>query len=383
MNKAWPCLLLLLLAVPAALADDKTIRDEASNFEIAPPPDAADDWDVLKPPADRPEIKAHYKTEFADSDPPAYGEVQVIVTPLTTVYAARDLDYIVAKWAEIMEGAIENPRELTEGKTTLGGEEAYYRDVKGDFGSGIAHITWYLTRMGKNIYVLYVLRTYRAVGNMELEDEIGQIRDSFKFLKKEAVKADPKVKKPRGPGGPAGAGSPGKEAEPDPSLLEREKMKLDFWRIEMVKPEGLLNVPPEEFNDSEKQNNVVAKFQRDKEQTRLVIRVYAQSDVAQRYTIEQLAENYVKYFEKRFPEKSRLKPEIDKDYKRFPLAKDAIKMKLMGRSTVPETTYWYLAQCKNDRQYQLEIYFSGGEIAEKAWDPQIKDFLKNFKPLKD
>jgi len=383
MGRLWLAFLLLLVAAPAVRADDKTVRDEANNFEIAPPPDAADDWDRMTPAADRKDIKAHYKTEFADTEPRAVGEVQLIVVPLTSNYASKNLENIAALWAVSMEGSIQNPRELKEGKTTLGGEDAYFRDVQGDYGPGIAHITWYITRMGKNIYVLHMIRTFRAVGNMELEEELGQIRDSFKFLKKEVIKADPKAKGQGGPAAPGGAGGVGAaEAGPDPELLQREKIRLDHWRLEITKPEGLLTVPPEKFDESEVKNHVVAKFERTIEQTRLMIRVYAQIEKAQTHTIEQLAETYVKYFNQTYKEGSRLEPEIDNDYKKFPMAKSAIMMKLVGRRTVPEATYWYLAQCKNDRQYQIQIYITGA-TGEKQWENQIKDFLKNFKPLKD
>ena len=175
MKHGWPLLLVLLVLAPAAPGAE-TIRDEAANFENSPPPDAADDWDSVAIPGDRKDIKAHYKTSFADSDPPAVGEVQLIVHPLSSDYAAKSLEHIAAQWADAMEGSIQNPRDLKQGKTTLGGEEAYFRDVQGDYGSGVAHITWYVTRMGKAIYVLHMIRTYRAVGNRELEAEVHVVR---------------------------------------------------------------------------------------------------------------------------------------------------------------------------------------------------------------
>ena len=62
------------------------------------------------------------------------------------------------------------------------------------------------------------------------------------------------------------------------------------------------------------------------------------------------------------------------------LAKKAPWLKLVGRRTVTETIYWYFAECKNDRLYQIQIYLVGG--AEKRWKPQIDDFLKNFTPVR-
>jgi hypothetical protein len=233
--------------------------------------------------------------------------------------------------------------------------------------------------MGKFLYIFYVVRTYKAVGDAGLEEEIGKIRDSFKFLRIEVVKADPKAKGGDTPVGPAGAEE---KKGPDPALLVREEKEDNYWKLKYVKPEGLLGIPPEKFDEFENANHVIAKFTRQADQTNIMIRVYAQNEKTQKYTIEQLAENYVKYFNQTYNEKSRKEPEIDKDYKKFPLSKEGIKMKLTGRRTVPEVKYWYLAQCKNGRQYQIEIYVTGGE-GEQIWKNQIDEFMKHFKPQDD
>lgn len=376
-------LLSALLAGPwAASADtaDKAVKDEAANFEIAVPPEKATDWDEL-PTGDRKDLKAHFKTEFTDTEPLAWAEVQVILTPLKKDLATRGLDAIAGQWAMQMEGCLTSTRDLKEGKATLGGQEAYFRDVKGDYqaGAGPGHVTWYVTRMGKFVYVLYVLRTFKAVDDKGLEEEIGKIRDSFKFLKIEEVKADPKAKD--GLQGPAGGGASATKG-PDPELLVREELKFDHWKLKLVKPEGLLSVPPDKFDKSETDNHVIVKLSRQGEQTNCLIRVYAQLEKTQRYTIDQLAETTIKYFNQKYNEKSRKEPEVEKDYKKFPLAKDAIKMKLVGRRTVPEVSTWYFAQCKNGRQYQIEIYLTGAE-GEQAWKNQVDDFMKNFKPQDD
>jgi len=347
------------------------------------PPEKAGDWDKIKEDPNHKDVKAHFKTEFTGTDPLAFAEVQVIVFPLKKENAARGLDAIAGQWSSAMEGSLANPRDLTEGKATLGGQDAYFRDSKGDYGPGAAQVTWHVTRMGKFVYVFHVIRTYQAVGDKGLDEEIGKIRDSFKFLKIEEVKADPKAKGGDGPSGPAGAGAAKeKDKGPDPELLARADMKFDHWRFKCVKPEGLLNVPPDKFEESEIANHMVAKMQRTGDQTYLLIRVYAQIEKSQAYTIEQLAETNLKYFKQLYNEKSRLPEEIDKEYKKFPLAKAAIRMKLTGRRTVPELKYWYIAQCKNDRQYEIEIYITGAE-GEKAWKNQVDDFMKNFKPFED
>jgi hypothetical protein len=113
-------------------------------------------------------------------------------------------------------------------------------------------------------------------------------------------------------------------------------------------------------------------------QSFIEIRIYAQSTSSQKYTLDQLSKSTLGYWEKTY--KSRLKPEIDDKHK-FPMAKKAIKMKLVGRRTVPETYTWILAQCKNERQYRISIYTTGA-TGETIWKAQIEDFLKNLKPLK-
>jgi len=375
-------LLLLLAVAPAGLAgsDEGTVRSEALNFEISMPDSI--DWE-RGPQPDNQAVKVLFLTSYADSDPPAVCEVQLLVIPLTKDQVHMKLENLARQWSESLEGAVTNPRELKEEPDKLGDQDAFMRDVKGDYISGIAHITWYLTRMGQYAYVLYAIRTFQAVGDEQLEDEIKEIRDSFKFLKVVEVsspkKPDKNAGKPPVPGG-AGAGTKGEEI--DPETIKKEKLDFDYWRFECIKPEGLLNVDTETLTESEKTNHVVAKFERTAEQTRIMIRVYAQIDKAQRWTLEQLAERYLKSFETTFPEeKQRLEPVIDKDYKKFPMAKEAIYMKLVGRRSVPETYFWYLGQCKNDRQYQIEIYVTGA-TGEKAWEKQIEDFIKGFKPKK-
>ena len=96
--------LLTALLLPALLAssadtDDRSVRDEASNFEIAVPPEKAGDWDEVALDEKRKDVKAHFKTEFRDTEPLATAEVQVIVRPLNKELAARGLDNIAAMWS--------------------------------------------------------------------------------------------------------------------------------------------------------------------------------------------------------------------------------------------------------------------------------------------
>ena len=119
-------------------------------------------------------------------------------------------------------------------------------------------------------------------------------------------------------------------------------------------------------------------------QTFCLIRLYAKSTVSgQRvFTVQQLAKRYIEVFEKTYKKNRRLKPEIDKRWRLWPLTKKALSLKLTGRRAVPEITWWYLADCTNGRQYQVQIYLTGGATAERTWKNQIQDFLKNFKPFK-
>ena len=75
-------------------------------------------------------------------------------------------------------------------------------------------------------------------------------------------------------------------------------------------------------------------------------------------------------------------PKIDKKYaKKFPMAKKAIRIDLTGRRNVTIKRTWILANCKNDRQYQIEIYLTGTQ-GTKVFGKTIEKFLKDFKPVK-
>jgi hypothetical protein len=175
--------------------------------------------------------------------------------------------------------------------------------------------------------------------------------------------------------------TPGGESGPDPTKLARQAMELDFWKLKLLKPEGLTSTDPEELTQGEKDNNIRARFNGRADQTSLTIWVYAQAESTQRYTIEQLAERALKSWQDDATYKQRLEPEVDKSFKDFPMTKEGLRMKLVGRRAVIDTNIWMFMQCKNERQYQIRIYYSGG-TGETVWKKQIEDFLKNFKPLK-
>jgi hypothetical protein len=376
--------LLPLLLLPSMLfaGKDSLVKDEEYNFEISMPPNSID-WVKFPLSEDKSKayVRAHFQTEYADTDPPSTCDVQLMVVALSKLWARQSLDRIAMQWQPMMEGSLSNTRDLKEGKKKIGGQEFYYRDVKGEYIAGVGHVTWYLGRMGNYLYTIHVLRTYKAVNDDMLEEEVQDIIDSFKYLKVIEVKAHKKGgskgKPPEVGGGAAGGGATDRV---DPEKIKREKVTLSHWRLELVKPKEMLNIDPHEFSKSEKANNVIAKFNRRVKQSFVEIRVYAQSAQSQKYTLDQLFKSTLDFWKKTYKEKQRLEPEIDEKYK-FPMAKKAIKARLVGRRTVPETYTWIFAQCKNDRQYRISIYTTGA-TGEKIWKAQIDDFLKNIKPLK-
>jgi len=377
-------LAILLLPSLVLAGKDSVVRDEEHNFEISMPPNSID-WEKIPLPKDKAlaHIRAHFQTEYADTDPPATCDVNLMVVPLNKHWARQSLAKVAMQWQPQMEGNLANKREVKEGPRKLGGQDCFYRDVKGEFIAGVAHVTWYLGRMGNYLYTIHVFRTYHAVGDDMLEEEVTDIIKSFKYLKvievKAHKKAGKKAKPPEvGPGGGGGGG--GADDRVDPEKVKREKITLSHWRLEVVKPKELFSIDPGQFSKSEKGNNVVAKFERRMQQSFIQIRIYAQSSSSQKYTLDQLAKSTLGYWEKTYKAGARLKPEIDDKHK-FPMAKKAIKMKLVGRRTVPETYLWVLAQCKNERQYRISIYTTGA-TGEQLWKAQIEDFLKNLKPLK-
>ena len=59
-----------------------------------------------------------------------------------------------------------------------------------------------------------------------------------------------------------------------------------------------------------------------------------------------------------------------------PLAKKVLQFVIVGKRTVAETRRFLVMDCRNDRQYEVEIYATGN------WDHEIGEFLENFRPVK-
>lgn len=328
----------------------------ADDFEIS----AGKDWEALKPEPEG--VKALYRTEFAGSEPLAYAEVRVMTSPLSEAHAEKALDAIAHDWAGDMERPFKDPKSVTEGASKLGDRDAWCRDVRTES----ARLTWYVCRTEKLLFVFHVIRTNMACEDADLEAEIATMREKFRFLEKEEAPATP--------------GKPGeKPAPPKPPPVEPKKtFKFDHWRLEFVKPLGLASVPAEKFDEAERKAGIFAKFEGKKEQAKIVVRLYAQSRASQKFTVDQLIAQKIERFKEVYAESARQEPKRDDDWK-CPLAERAVMLELTGRKGSVQTTRWYLAQCKNDRQYQMEIYFTGGD---DAWAETIKEIVDGFRPVK-
>jgi hypothetical protein len=338
---------LLLLSVAAAAAD----------FELPP---KGDDWEALKP--DREGVRTLLRTEFPGNE--GYAEVRVMTYPLSEALAKKSLEAIARDWAAGMEEPFPEPRTVAEGKATLGDREAHGRDVRAQPG----RLTWHVARAGKLLFVFHVIRTGRAVDDKDLDEEIASMRAAFRFLVKEEAAPPKEGASPKDPARP-----------PKPPPVEPEparKLEFAHWRFECVKPLGLALIPEEKFDKLERDAGVVAKFEARREQALILVRIYAQSRTAQRFTIDELAEQKIERFEETFDEGKRLPPVRDDAFK-FPMAERAIRLELSGRKAAAQTTLWLLAQCRNDRQYQVEVMSIG---APGEWDATIRAVVDGFRP---
>ncbi|MHC4930809.1 MAG: hypothetical protein ACYTGV_01280, partial [Planctomycetota bacterium] len=121
--------LLLLASGLWALPEEGLVKSEEFNFEIRTPEDSVD-WEVKETdPEKDPNRKAHFRTEFADSDPPTYADVVVSVMPMAAENIRLGLDKIARKWEEAMEGFLDNKRDRTTKAGKLGGQDCWVVDV--------------------------------------------------------------------------------------------------------------------------------------------------------------------------------------------------------------------------------------------------------------
>lgn len=361
----------LLAILPLLAAGVAPITDEKLNFSLSAP--ASDAWTPAEvDPAG--EVKVHLRTEFADSDPTAYGEVRLLVRPLAKSQVKLGNDKIAAQWKDALEGHLENPRERTEKEFTVGGKPGWKVDLKGDWGPGTHHRSYILCKNGSNLYLFVIDRTYKAIGDEDVEKEISEILDSFKFLREEKIEASKQGGSEEAPEGIGGGKKP-EEAKIDPKLLEREEIDGgDFWRFRCVKPAGFLS---DALSDADKTAGVKYRFSARKDSSALTIYVYIDSLESRKYTIDQLSESAIKNF--KATRKDPKEPVVDKKFK-VKLAKDAFKVEMVGRRASVEKETWIFAECENERQYRIQMLSIGG--ADKKLQKEIEEFLKSFEPYK-
>ena len=370
--------LLVFLAVPIAADEEEgVVTNEELNFYIKMPDSI--DWKVEKidEAEDKRGLKAHFSTEFVDLGDGSRADVNIWVIPMSSKDTRSSVEKLAIAKQNDMESFLENPHDRKMEKTTFGKADAVEVDVKGIHTTGNFHRTWVLSRMGKYIYIFVADRWFKAIGDEDLEDEIKEARDSFKFLEERKIaKHKEGGKAGKGPGGPAG--SVKKAEDIDPELLKEETIQNDFWRFKCIKPTNILR---KKVTAEDLKRGTRLKFERRIESGYVMIEVLVQSKATARYTIEQLADQYEKYFKD--ISKKMKEPVVDTKYKKkFPLAKKALKVDFVGRSktgvVVKQT--WILADCSNDRQYQLRIYTHSG--GDRAFKKQIAEFLKSFEVFK-
>lgn len=285
-----------------------------------------DGWERIETPQDR----LHLKNGDAD--------IQLLVVKR----APRTLEALEKWWRASMELAVPHPDARVVKRAKFGGEPCLIVDIS----AGDMRVTWLVVRRGDLAYGLHIQRP----NNSDLEQDIARIRNSFRFLRKSTPKTGPK----------------GQSAKPVP----REGLAFDYWRFDCIKPAGMRARPPSEFDASEKAASVVARFDVVKEQSRLMIRVFAHR---KSMPIKMLGEQRIKEFVQRYPRHK--EPVVDRKWK-LRMARRALHLRLVGLKATKVTEDWYFAACRNGCTYQFQIYRTGAV----KWDAQIKDFLDNFRP---
>ncbi|MHC5032140.1 MAG: hypothetical protein ACYTGU_14890 [Planctomycetota bacterium] len=326
-----------------------TIRDEALNFEIQLPKGV--DWEHRKV-TPKSEWKAHFRTYFRNAPTPSEVDLMLMVRrakPKGTLKEAAQ------RLRGPLEKAVAKATRRRTSAAELAGEPCLVVDVSGTGAGSRLHLTWRVARRGDKLYVLYARRTNEAIGDPGIEKEIAKIVGTFRFLR------------PAAP--PPPAEPPPKPKTPPPA--PRKEYRLPHWRLECVKPAGLREVPPEELD---KANGVILRFEGHAEQSRCLVRIYARlRSSSRRLSVDELARRKIARFKKNHAE--RTEP-VTVRWK-VPLARRALRLELTARKLTPEVTRWYLADCRNDRQYEIEIITTG-----EAWEARVKKLLAGFQPRK-
>lgn len=371
--------LALLLAAPALAwqgafdeeEEGAEVVNEEKNFALRTP---NDDWDIM--PADPDQgVDAYVLTQYAlnEGEQAAFGELRVTALGLARSWVRKPLVKFAEEWRDVYEGHLLNTRERKETTGTLGGAESLTIDVTGDWESGEARRTYTFCKHGQHLYVIYIDRTYKAVRDEDLQEELDGILKSFRFIKEADKTKSKRGSKDEAPPVAGGGDSGKRKSGPDPKLLRRKEIDGGFWRVSFVKPKGFLmeTVTPEEATRYKlKYKMRLTSKDRGAE---VEIRIYADSTKSQQRTIKQWAQVTEKYFLQRYPEHQ--EPEVDKKFK-MPMTKAVIRLLLLGKKGQVVHFEHLFIQGKNDRQYRIQIYSTASAHRTKA--KQIDEFRENF-----
>lgn len=329
---ALACLLLLL-------------APEEALFTI---PERLPGWTKAAPDPDHPAIRASFRTEMA--------EIRVTVGPGT-----------LEAWKERARGMFGEVSKEEGGKGTLGGQECVLLDLRGKREGHALRVTSRLARRGGRMFELAVIRWDDLLDDEEIDEDAAKVVAAFAFL----VEPDPE---PAPETAPESAPAPPSPPEP------RREVRLDFWKLRCVKPEGMVEVPASGFDDAERRAGVVLRFQGERPGSRLVARVYAQSRKTERWhPIERLLRERIDQFE-REEAAQRAEPEVGDRWK-LPLAEETRTLRLSRIRQGKEVNLWWFAECSNGRQYQLQLFVSGGD-GERTWRKEIAEIVEGLVPVR-
>lgn len=341
--------LLTVLLVSVTLASppkaNGTIRDEKLGFEITLPKEV--DWERSATRPDSP-WKAHFRTYFRDAAMPSEADLRLLVV---SSGPRESLKEAAERLRPTFEKAVTETARRKQIEAKLDGEPCVVVDLVGKGGATRYHVTWRVARLGGRLYVLSAHRTNEAIGDAGIEKELAGIIGTFRFLRRQE---------------PPPAPPPSPDVSPP---TPRKEYRLAHWRLECVKPAGLKEVPPEELD---KRNGVILRFEGRAEQTRCLVRIYAHLHAtARRVPLDELARRKVARFQEQHAR--RLEPVTGRW--KLPLARRALRLKLTAKRLVPEVTRWFLADCRNERRYEIEIITTG-----QAWEAAIAELLERFQP---
>ena len=347
-------MMLLALAGAATADEDLKVRNKKHNFEIKGPRSSMD-WVQIKEM--HRDAKARFQLDLPDAEIFARADVTVWVIPASTKNPPE-------MWRKSMESEFKAVEKRADRREELAGETWQVFDARGGHQVGKMHLEWRHLRKGDFVYVLAVRRYNEAIEDEPTDEEINEILASFRFLRTVETPSEESV------------------PEIDPELLKRKHMEWVHWRLKAVKPEGLVTVKTADLDQAERENGVIARFDGHlpKQQTMIMIRIYAHRKGVGRWkTLNETMRLRLTQWQERVPKEQRKEPEYEFNKWKPPLAKEMLRMRLLALGKSRQTTRWYLAECSNGVQYEIEIYFTG-TLGGELWKSRIDDFLKHFRP---